>query len=195
MSTLLNILHIHNIDSSSRLRLAFNSIALVMPGKVKKPKNGHSACMKFEPEKLQEYIADAEKVHPAAKSILEGISTRISVVGGARTYLEQLCTDADKAENYANDLLASYPPVTHLTLADGSWSDGLTGIHLYQVGVHATDGFSMASNDDLLCLCCLILCNSWNSDPAIPGTEALSLRPSTYAVANMKYIPSTASAN
>ena len=145
-----------------------------------KPKKQKIDAKKFDPDKLAEFIEEAKTSHPEATPILNKIVEGSAQEGGIAAWVGSFVATDDKAANHALELYGLLPPEDRTTYTTGGFTDGIAKLHMFQCGVDPADGFSLGNDDDVLTMISIILgCGEFKTDPAIPGVDAIAIRPST----------------
>ena len=153
----------------------------------KKGSEASTLATKFEPERLNEFLDEAKRGHTDAATILDTLTAEAAKHGGIEEWLHAATTaDADIAKEFAQYVDQAFAKHTHVEYHDGSFSDGLTQIRIPQCGLAKKDGFSMPCDDDILGMVAIILAKTFQTDPAIPGIDALAIRPSSSDLAKQK---------
>ena len=147
-----------------------------------------SGPVKFDPDKLEVYKAEVATAHRDGTKLFGHIEERLRKHGGPCEWLAKLTAADDDVIDYANQLYHKFPPPTGTSINGAEWKQGLTTLHLFQLGFDPnTDGYSIPSCDECLTMIAIMLCRTCQTDPAIPGIEALSVVPSTSAMATKKH--------
>ena len=127
--------------------------------------------VKFDPERVKDYLDAAQHAHAQAKPIIDAIVDKLSKHGDYFKWMENSNVDA-----LALHAKFPFPDKYAATLLKPLWQQGLSVASLWMFGVSHDDGFSEIGDDPLLAMVCLILNNTFLTDPALAGTEALSIR-------------------
>ena len=93
------------------------------------------SVMKFDPEKLVEYMQDAKTVHTDAAWLLEAVCKNLRDHNGIEGFLQSFYTDQNKAADAAEALWQKFVPVSGIPYFTGNFSQpGLKHCHLYMLG-------------------------------------------------------------
>ena len=153
-----------------------------MAPKRKNPRAG-AVVPRFDPDRLEEFRAETAQSHKDAETMFTAINEQLRKFRTLSAWLQSLTNSPEAANDYASKLYETFPPPIGHAYNDGQWKDGLTTVHLYNLGFDEhLDGYSIPSSDDYLLMICLILARGFQTDPAVPGVEAISILPSKSAL-------------
>ena len=91
-----------------------------MAPKAKKSRTGQNP-LKFDPEKLSEFQAEAEKNHADARYVLDLVSETVKQHGGLHEYMASIAHDAASAKQWADAMYKCYPPVIGVNYFASEW--------------------------------------------------------------------------
>jgi hypothetical protein len=138
-----------------------------------------SGPVKFDPDKLEVYKAEVAASHRDGAKIFGHVEEYLRKHGGPPEWLSSLTATDDDTTAYAAKLYKTFPPPQGTSVNGVEWKQGLTTLHLFQLGFDPDkDGYSIPSCDEYLAMIAIMLCRGCQTDPAIPGIEALSVVPS-----------------
>ena len=102
----------------------------------KKPQKKIVPLAKFDPDKLEEYMADAARSHADNEMLLKAVHDKIKEHGGVHGLLRSFTSTPGKEQEFAALLLNNYPcdPPDATGYQGREWKDGLTTCHLYHLG-------------------------------------------------------------
>ena len=147
-----------------------------MPPKKKVPRTG-GVTYKFEPEKMQAYVDAAREMNPIAGALLDTTLLIASQHGSIQNAVAAAYESDESLQEHGQALKKHFPgPSVHQFLSSDPWPTGLHCLELWMLGVRPSDGYSLPTDTDIVCVMALMLANGVNTNPAIPGVDALSTR-------------------
>lgn len=155
-----------------------------MPPQRKKARtSGPGQCtldQAWEAEKLQEVMTAAKSVHALAEPILATITSAMEKHGTVSGWIDSLTKTSAELQFWGRSLYNLFPPrpsTDYLGAVSIGWPENnLVPVQLWMLSWSEEDGFSMPSNDEMLLMISVVLTSGFQTDPSMPGVEALSVR-------------------
>ena len=152
-------------------------IHITMPPKKAKVARPPAVTYKFETEKMQQYVDAAREANPLAGKILDMTLELASTHHSIEKAVFAAYENDEKLQKHGQDLQDHFPGSTVQSfLSSTTWPTGLHLVQLWMLGVRPNDGYSLPTDQDILCVMSLMLVHGVQTDPAIPGVDALSTR-------------------
>ena len=140
--------------------------------------------VKFDAEKLSEYKDDAASAHADGLFLFEKMSEGFHDETSVDSFFAKFRASP---ETLASQLYTAFPPIHGQDYFSGDWTvDGLTKLHLYQICFDLDESYNVPTFPEVMAMAALMLGNDCTTDPAIPGIDALAIKPSESSIAKRK---------